>query len=64
MGRKFIDCREHPSDVKCSVALSADTEEELLEAVIQHAKTVHGYPDTKEVREQLRQGIKEGSPRA
>jgi len=36
MKRYFIDCREHPSDVKCTVALSADTKEELLEAVVQH----------------------------
>ena len=36
MNRYFIDCRDHPSDVKCSVALSADTKEELLEAVVQH----------------------------
>ena len=43
MNRYCVDCRDHPSDVKCSVALSADTKEELLEAVVQHATTVHGY---------------------
>jgi len=62
MGRKYIDCREHPSDVKCSVALSADTEEELLEAVVQHGVTVHGYEDTKEFREQISKEFKEGTP--
>jgi predicted small metal-binding protein len=51
MARKFIDCRDHPSDVKCTVALSADTEEELMEAVVQHGKTVHGYEDTPEFRD-------------
>jgi len=40
MERYFIDCREHPSDVKCTVALSADTKEELLEAVVQHGTKV------------------------
>ena len=25
MGRKYIDCRECPSDTNCTVALSADT---------------------------------------
>ena len=43
MARKYIDCRDHPSEVKCTVALSADSEEELMEAVVQHAKTVHKY---------------------
>src|ERR1700730_8237690 len=37
MGRKFIDCREYPSEMNCTVALSADSDEELLEAAVQHA---------------------------
>jgi hypothetical protein len=35
MGRKFIDCREFPSEMNCTLALSADNEDELLEAVVQ-----------------------------
>ncbi len=31
MGRKFIDCREFPSEMNCSVALAADTEAEARE---------------------------------
>jgi predicted small metal-binding protein len=46
MGRKFIDCREYPSEMNCTLALSADTEDELLEAAVQHAITVHGHEDT------------------
>lgn len=64
MGRKFIDCREHPSDIKCTVALSADTEDELMEAMVQHVKAVHGYQDNPEAREMIRKGMKEGSPPA
>jgi len=64
MKRYFIDCREHPSDVKCSVALSANTKEELLEAVVQHGTTVHGYEDTPEFRETIVKGFKEGTPPA
>jgi predicted small metal-binding protein len=64
MGRYFIDCRDHPSDVKCTVALSADTKEELLEAVVQHGTTVHGYEDTSDFREMIVEGIKEGTPPA
>ncbi|MGW8325153.1 MAG: DUF1059 domain-containing protein, partial [Desulfobacterales bacterium] len=53
MNRYYVDCRDHPSDVKCSVAVSADTKEELIEAVMQHATTVHGYEDTAEIRETI-----------
>ncbi len=62
MERYFIDCREHPSDVKCTVALSADTKEELLEAVVQHGTKAHGYEDTPEFREMIVNGFKEGAP--
>jgi predicted small metal-binding protein len=64
MARKYIDCRDYPSDVKCSVALTADTEEELMEAVVQHGETVHGYKDTLEFRDMIRKGMKAGSPPA
>ena len=36
MERYSIDCRDYPGDVKCSVALSADTKEELLKAFVDH----------------------------
>jgi len=53
MIRKYIDCREYPSDIGCTVAISADTDEELLEAAVQHAVSVHGHEDTPELRQQL-----------
>jgi predicted small metal-binding protein len=62
MGRKYIDCREQPSESKCTVALAADTEEELLEAAVQHAVTVHGIEDSPAFRDELRKGFKEGTP--
>jgi vacuolar-type H+-ATPase subunit D/Vma8 len=37
MGRKYVDCRSFPSEMNCSIAISADTEGELLEAAVQHA---------------------------
>jgi predicted small metal-binding protein len=64
MGRKFVDCRQIPSDVKCTLALVADTEDEVLEAAVLHAVTVHQHQDTPELREQLRGVIKDGSPSA
>lgn len=62
MTRKYIDCREYPSDMNCSVMISADSDEELLEASVQHAVAVHQHQDTPELRQQIRQLIKEGSP--
>jgi predicted small metal-binding protein len=60
INRKYIDCRDYPGDIKCSVALSADTDEELLEAVVQHGTQVHGYSDTPEFRQKIRKEFKEG----
>ena len=62
MARKYIDCREFPSESKCSVAMSADSERELLEVAMQHATAVHGHKDTPEARNQLRKLIKDGNP--
>ncbi|SOZ15343.1 conserved hypothetical protein [Cupriavidus taiwanensis] len=64
MARKFIDCREFPSDTHCTVALSADSEDELLEAAVQHAVAVHKHQDTPELRNQLKTMFKEGTPPA
>jgi predicted small metal-binding protein len=63
MGRKCIDCRDYPSEMNCTVALSADSEGELLDAAVQHAVAVHGHQDTVEFREQLRSAIKEEGAR-
>ncbi len=62
MSRQYIDCREYPSDINCTIALSADSADELLEAAVQHAVTVHGFQDTPELRSDLRSMFKEGTP--
>lgn len=62
MTRKFIDCREFPSETNCSVAIAADSEQELLEVAVQHAVSVHKHEDTQEFRQQLKQLFKEGTP--
>ena len=59
MARKYIDCREYPSEMNCSIFMSADSEDELLEAAVQHAVAVHGHTDTPELRETLRSLFKE-----
>jgi predicted small metal-binding protein len=62
MTRKYIDCREFPSEMNCSVALCADTEKELLEAALQHAIAVHKHADSPELRPQLKTLFHEGTP--
>jgi predicted small metal-binding protein len=62
MGRKYIDCREFPSDIGCTVALSADSDNELLEAAVAHAVQAHKHADTPELRTQLKSMFHEGTP--
>jgi predicted small metal-binding protein len=60
--RKYIDCREFPSESHCSIAISADTEEELLTIAVQHAIASHGYTDGPELRDGLRKLFHDGMP--
>nr|WP_256587294.1 DUF1059 domain-containing protein [Pseudomonas sp. FW300-N1A1] len=62
MARKYIDCREFPSETKCSVALCADSEQELLDAAAQHAVLVHKHIDSPELRAQLKTMFHDGTP--
>ena len=62
MSRRYIDCREFPSESKCTVAISADSEGELINAAAQHAAQVHGHQDSAELRAQLKGVIREGQP--
>jgi predicted small metal-binding protein len=58
MARMFVDCREYPSEMNCSVAISADTEKELVEAAVQHAVAVHGHHDSPQLRQELAKMIR------
>jgi predicted small metal-binding protein len=64
MARKYIDCREIPSDSKCTVTIAADSEKELMDVAVQHAVQQHGHQDTPEFRQQLTSAIKTGTPPA
>jgi predicted small metal-binding protein len=55
--RKSIDCRDYPSEKNCSLKISG-TEEEVLDAAVKHAATVHGHENTPELREQIRSMLK------
>ena len=56
--RKAIDCREYPSEKGCTLKISG-TEEEVLEAAVQHAVSAHGHQNTPEFREELRGILKD-----
>jgi predicted small metal-binding protein len=59
MARKYVDCRETPSVMNCTVGIAADTEEELIEAAMQHMVAVHSHEDTPELREEVKQSMKD-----
>ena len=61
MARKMVDCREVPSEMNCTVAISADSEDEVLEAAVAHAVKTHQHADSPELRAMIRQGIKESA---
>jgi predicted small metal-binding protein len=50
--RKSIDCRDYPSEKNCSLKISG-TEEEVLDAAVQHAVSAHGHENS-QLREQLK----------
>jgi predicted small metal-binding protein len=56
--RKSIDCRDYPSEKNCSLKISG-AEEEVLDAAVQHAASVHGHQNTPELREQIKQMLKD-----
>jgi predicted small metal-binding protein len=51
--RKFIDCREYPSEKNCSLRISG-SEDEVLDAAVQHAVSAHGHENSPELREHIR----------
>jgi predicted small metal-binding protein len=53
MARLYVDCRNYPSEMNCTVSIAADKSQELLEAAVQHAVAVHGHKDTPELRQQI-----------
>ena len=56
--RKSIDCRNYPSEKNCSLKISG-TEEEVLDAAVQHAVSVHGHKESADLRQELRSMLKD-----
>jgi len=57
MSRKTMDCRDFPSDSKCTLTISGE-DEEVLRAAVLHAVDVHGHRDTPEFRAELKKALK------
>jgi predicted small metal-binding protein len=57
--RKSIDCRDYPSDINCTVAVTADSAEELLDLAAAHAVAAHGHTDTPQLRAVLREMLRD-----
>jgi hypothetical protein len=52
MARLMADCRRFPNESDCSLVIIGE-EDEVAQAALEHAISVHGRQDTKELREQL-----------
>ena len=63
MNRKYIDCREMPSENNCDLAM-AGSEEPVMEAATIHAVTAHQHEDTPELRDEIRGALKDEMPQA
>lgn len=58
--RRSIDCRDYPSEKNCSLKMSG-TEEEVLDAAVQHAVSAHGHESSSELRDQIKSMLKDES---
>lgn len=58
MTRKYVDCRDTPSVSGCTLAMSGDADE-LVRAAAVHAADVHEHADTPELREEIRNGLRD-----
>ena len=56
--RKSIDCRDYPSEKNCSLKISG-TEQELLDAAVQHAVSAHGHENSPDLRDQVKSMLKD-----
>jgi hypothetical protein len=58
--RKSIDCRDYPSEKNCSLKMSG-TEQEVLDAAVQHAVSAHGHKNSPELRDEIKSMLKDTS---
>jgi len=56
--RKYIDCRDMPSENNCTLRISG-SEEEVVTVAVRHAINEHGHQDTPELRSKTRKALKD-----
>ena len=61
MARKVADCRDFPSEIGCTLAISGE-EGEVMTAAVQHAVTAHGHADDAGLRSWLKEHLKDEAP--
>jgi predicted small metal-binding protein len=59
--RKVADCRDFPSEMKCTLTISGE-EDEVVRAAGDHAVSVHEHEDSPELRQQIRDSLKDEMP--
>jgi plasmid stability protein len=58
MTRKIIDCRDAPNEIGCTLALTGEPDE-VVAAAAEHAVAAHGHTDSAELRERLRDALRD-----
>lgn len=58
INRVFIDCRDLPNEIGCTLLISGSTKE-VFKIALRHAILDHGHKDTQELRKQLRTLLKQ-----
>jgi cytochrome P450 len=61
MARKVIDCRDFPSETGCTLSISG-TEMEVIQAAAEHAVSTHGHLDGPQLRQELKDMLKDEAP--
>ena len=56
--RNVADCRQFPTEKKCTLTI-AGTEEEVLTVAVWHAVHSHRHKETPQLREQIRAMLKD-----
>ena len=61
MARKMVDCRKVPNEIGCTLTI-AGKEDEVVDAAVAHAVTMHGHDDTPELRDMVRSSLEDAEP--
>ncbi|ROO82692.1 uncharacterized protein DUF1059 [Actinocorallia herbida] len=57
-GRTMVDCRMWPSEAACTLTIGGKPDE-VMEAAVEHAVKVHGETDGPELREGIREAMRD-----